>query len=255
GFLMACLLSMDILIKRGKLVKYPMNGQRGTLIKEAFSPGKSFISSVFGASSQHAELSKHEIWDSLQCANIDKTQTAPRLKPRGAWSNVPPEFYHLNWTNTMLDNHNVLKWPREDICDVPDEENLLLFLVMSDISGKRMRDAIRETFASVKKFGSWQIRTIFIYGDKLNQTLSNVTNGDLLVGNFSDDYRKMTEKDAFGFKWIQLYCPKAKYVFRITHDVFINLTEVVHFLDKTSNLNVTRLYHGATVLVLVNQNF
>ncbi|CAH1797682.1 unnamed protein product [Owenia fusiformis] len=211
--------------------------------------GKSLESSSFSASPNQAdgELSRHKIWDSLQCATIDKTQMKPKLKPRTAQSKVPLELYHMNWTNSFLDAHKVIKWPKWDICNVGEEENLLLLFVISHKAGKHMRDAVRTTFGYIKKFSSWKIRTVFLYGDANNSVLPNEMDEDVLVGNFPDGYKQMTEKDTFGFKWIQLYCPRAKYVFRITHDVFMNLTKVVNFLDDILEKNVTRLYHGHTL--------
>ncbi|CAH1782122.1 unnamed protein product, partial [Owenia fusiformis] len=154
--------------------------------EQAETDEKSLINSNFRASPNQAdaEFSRHKIWDSLQCASIDKTQTQPKLKPQNANSNVPRELYHLNWTNSFLDDYKVIKWPKWDICEVRDEENLLLLFVISHKTAKPMRDEIRNTFGSVKRFSSWQIRTVFLYGDANNSVLPNEIDEDILVGNF-----------------------------------------------------------------------
>ncbi|CAH1798031.1 unnamed protein product, partial [Owenia fusiformis] len=214
---LVCLNLFTITPSKEKTLKHLQFTQLQT-IKKVYQKMKAYMSSIFSASQENSK------WDSLKCSTIDKTHMTPKLKLRRAQSNVPPELYHMNWTNRMLDNYKVLKWPRWDICKVREDENLLLLFIISDKSSGHMRRSIRETFGSVKKIATWQIRTVFIFGDELNQTLSNVFDEtDLLVGNFSDEYDKMTHKVAFGFKWIQLYCPRANFVFRLTQDTSLNL--------------------------------
>ncbi|CAH1782052.1 unnamed protein product [Owenia fusiformis] len=238
-----CVLVAGILMAIVKIIVIQSSVEKHPRFKQI----KSINYSSYRTQQEQRDISRHKIWDSLRCASIAKMQKKPTLKPREADSNVPPELYHLNWTNSFLDAYKVVKWPKWDICKVREEENLLLLFVISHKAAKPMRDAIRNTFGSVKKFSSWQIRTVFLYGDANNSVLPNEIDEDLLIGNVPDGYQHMTEKDAFGFKWIQLYCPRAKYVFRITHDVFVNLTKVINYLNDILEQNVTRLYHGHPV--------
>jgi len=63
--------------------------------------------------------------------------------------------------------------------------------------------------------------------------------GDVVQGNFVDDYRNLTLKNVMGLKWVARYCPGADFFLKADDDTFIDIGQLKHFLDRTFGLKTT----------------
>ena len=57
--------------------------------------------------------------------------------------------------------------------------------------------------------------------------------GDLIQGNFIDDYHNLTFKNIMGLKWVSRYCPNATYLLKSDDDAFIDVGQLNNFLNRT----------------------
>ena len=122
----------------------------------------------------------------------------------------------------------------------------LLILVNSALEHKKEREVIRETWGSVKEYSGAQIRTVFLVGEftqpktkstwQLNERLKaeSDTHGDLIKGNFVDNYANLTYKTVMGLYWVNIYCSRASFVMKADDDVSINLYKLINFLQEIS---------------------
>ncbi|XP_077993828.1 beta-1,3-galactosyltransferase 1-like [Glandiceps talaboti] len=114
----------------------------------------------------------------------------------------------------------------------------LLVLVTSHPKFRKARDAIRESWASVKEITGKRIVTKFLLGttdDKhLQNTLlaENGVHGDILQEDFVDNYLNMTLKTIMGLKWASTYCFDASYICKTDTDMFVNYRGLVRFIDS-----------------------
>ena len=124
--------------------------------------------------------------------------------------------------------------------NVCSSDVFLLFVVNSAREHREEREVIRETWGSIKEYGGAQIRTVFLVGElstgQSNERLKveSDVHGDLIQGNFIDDYANMTYKTVMGLYWVNTYCPGASFVMKADDDVSINLYKLIYFLKEIS---------------------
>ena len=138
-------------------------------------------------------------------------------------------------------------------------ETFLLFLINSAPEHREKREMIRETWGSVKLYNGAQIRVVFLFGERpkpnnmsseaLNERLKTESGvrGDIIKGNFIDDYVNMTYKTVMGHYWMDTYCPGASFVMKADDDVLINIYKVVHFLQEINQTpsKVSTFFYGS----------
>ncbi|XP_050517111.1 lactosylceramide 1,3-N-acetyl-beta-D-glucosaminyltransferase-like [Diabrotica virgifera virgifera] len=109
---------------------------------------------------------------------------------------------------------------------------LVLIVVHSAPSNFKKRQTIRDTWGQVEE--TKQI--VFMIGDpsspeqqkKLEE--ENTLFGDIVQGNFIDNYRNLTYKHVMVLKYFVYHCPQAKYLLKTDDDVFINWPSMKNFL-------------------------
>ena len=129
----------------------------------------------------------------------------------------------------------------------------LLFVVNSAREHKEEREVIRETWGSVKEYSGAQIRTVFLVGElstgQSNEPLKaeSDVHGDLIQGNFIDDYANLTYKTVMGLYWVNTYCPTVSFVMKADDDVSINLYKLIHFLQEISKTQskLSNFFYGS----------
>ncbi|KAL3857930.1 hypothetical protein ACJMK2_012555 [Sinanodonta woodiana] len=107
----------------------------------------------------------------------------------------------------------------------------LSFLVMvhSAVFHFEQREFLRRTWANKDLLLSHTMRVLFIVGLPQESSvqkrlqIENDQHGDIVQGNFIDDYHNLTHKGVMGFKWISENCKNVKYVIKIDDDVFVNI--------------------------------
>lgn len=55
--------------------------------------------------------------------------------------------------------------------------------------------------------------------------------GDLLQGNFVENYRNLSYKHIMGLQWSALNCPKARFIIKIDDDIIYDIFHVKRYLD------------------------
>lgn len=132
------------------------------------------------------------------------------------------------------------------------EQPLFLFVIVSSSPNKRenvdRRNMIRQTWGNFKKTHKridqpWKV--VFMMGksstDEMNQAImaENEKYGDLLIGDYKDDYRSITTKLLMAFKWAsQMRC---NYVLKADDDVYIDIPKLIDWLNAYGN---PRFYGG-----------
>ncbi|XP_022110886.1 beta-1,3-galactosyltransferase 1-like [Acanthaster planci] len=117
---------------------------------------------------------------------------------------------------------------------------LLLVLVASIHRNFKRRQAIRETWGSLKQLAGLPIVTLFLLGDRGDPSLhkrvleESLQHHDLLMEDFVDTYRNLTLKTMMAMKWASTHCPQASFVMKTDDDMFVsyqNLLDYVTVLD------------------------
>ena len=71
----------------------------------------------------------------------------------------------------------------------------------------------------------------------------------MVFGEFIDSYRNLTKKMVLGIEWAAEHCLKAKYVMKADEDSFINVLELVQWLEEYHQAKGQKpLYMGAALI-------
>ena len=110
--------------------------------------------------------------------------------------------------------------------DFCTDDIYLLTVVISYHPNMDARQAIRKTWGGIKQHKGHNIRTLFVFGihdDKnFNKQLEveQKDHGDILQGNFRDNYRSLTNKTMMSLHWIEKHCSNINYVLKTDDDSF-----------------------------------
>ena len=99
------------------------------------------------------------------------------------------------------------------------------------------RALLRETWASRTLFKHRIIERVFLMGrsDKPDLEAKILAEshryGDIIQGDFHDDYRNLTLKALMGLKWVATYCEQAEFAIKADDGAFINIFSLLHLLE------------------------
>ena len=113
------------------------------------------------------------------------------------------------------------------------------------------RSAIRETWGSVVRGGSWPspsrqprhtpvVKLVFLLGHDTNYDNSGILEeeqqkyNDIVQFNFKDTYSNITTKALAGLKFVLDYCSHVEYVVKVDDDVFINVPYLLSLLQNNT---------------------
>ena len=123
----------------------------------------------------------------------------------------------------------------------------LLILVSSAPAHFNRRKQIRKTWG-VDSMIRPRWKTMFLVAQSENQTVSNFLSledkiyGDMVRGDYYDQYWNQTLKIQMGFEWAANYC-NFSFLLKADDDVFVNTPQLMNVLRSRSTPN-TRLYLG-----------
>ncbi|XP_070535647.1 beta-1,3-galactosyltransferase 1-like [Ptychodera flava] len=125
-----------------------------------------------------------------------------------------------------------------------NKQVFLLVLVTAHTKSLKAREAIRNSWASVKEVEGKKIVTLFLLGvDNANSkhlqnsvVAENGVHRDILQEDFVDNYLNMTLKTIMGLKWVKTYCPHAEYVMKTDSDMFVNYRGLINYIFKQPRL-------------------
>ena len=120
-------------------------------------------------------------------------------------------------------------------------DKLFILVLINSAAGSevhyRKRMAIRNTWG--KPIGQNQWRITFFLG-KTNKPLINENRlmeakkyGDIIIGDFPDTYRNITQKLMMAFKWASTQ--NYEYLLKTDDDVYINIPSLIKWINKQSD--------------------
>lgn len=56
--------------------------------------------------------------------------------------------------------------------------------------------------------------------------------GDIVIGDFPDNYENLTIKGIFGLKWLSMYCKNVKYAIKADDDAFLNIFKMLNLMNR-----------------------
>ncbi|EFA02353.1 beta-1,3-galactosyltransferase 5 [Tribolium castaneum] len=116
-------------------------------------------------------------------------------------------------------------------------ETLAVVIVTSHRNNVETRSAMRRTVSSgeLAKLG---LKRAFLVGESSDNIYMNQAAlvdeshrfGDIIQGNFIEDYRNLTYKHLMGLRWVSENCPTTQYVIKMDDDIVINIGSTVQLL-------------------------
>ena len=100
------------------------------------------------------------------------------------------------------------------------------------------RNLLRQTWISRTLFAERVIERVFLMGRSSKpgvqakiQAEAN-TYGDVVQGDFEDNYKNLTLKALMGLKWVSVYCTQAEFAIKADDDAFVNIFNLLHLLEQ-----------------------
>ncbi|XP_067011634.2 beta-1,3-galactosyltransferase 5 [Anabrus simplex] len=179
----------------------------------------------------------------LLFTTVDRTLYSPmflpRPHPRISYDLYPDEIKLLDFPHFRYIINN-------DVCgtvnrggEVDDVKAILL--VTSYANDVETRSYVRQAYPSdeLKKLG---VRRVFLLARINGATVKNPVPqnalldenkrfSDLIQGNFYEAYRNLTYKHMMGLHWVTRYCPQAKYIIKMDHDIVIDMYRLMELLS------------------------
>ena len=136
-----------------------------------------------------------------------------------------------------------------DICKLRTNESdiALLILISTSHKNRLQRNVLRETWLTISKNNTGQVRYVFLLGEvpdaKLRGSVAKENDQfkDVIKENFMDSYENLTYKTMMGFKWAATKCAAAKFVMKTDDDVFVNVPNVLNLALNYSALLRTHI--------------
>ncbi|XP_017117166.1 beta-1,3-galactosyltransferase 5 isoform X1 [Drosophila elegans] len=133
----------------------------------------------------------------------------------------------------------------ERICPRGGVFTKLLILITSALHHGPARMSIRQTWMH---YGTRRdVGMAFVLGRGTNKTLNKAVDRedfmyrDLIRGHFIDSYSNLTLKTISLLEWVDLHCPRAKYILKTDDDMFINVPKLMTLI---STLKASRSIYG-----------
>ncbi|XP_028913919.1 lactosylceramide 1,3-N-acetyl-beta-D-glucosaminyltransferase [Ornithorhynchus anatinus] len=143
----------------------------------------------------------------------------------------------------------------EEKCHAQDV--LLLLFVKTSPENQNRRDAIRETWGNeryVRTQLNANIKTLFALGrpanplhrERLQRKLQaeDVEHNDIIQQDFADTFHNLTLKLLMQFRWVNRYCPHAKFIMSADDDIFIHMPNLVAYLQSLEQIGVQDFWVG-----------
>lgn len=113
----------------------------------------------------------------------------------------------------------------------------LVFVVKSALENFHRRAAIRETWGFERRFSDVPVRTVFLVGSREDSgdVMAKVEKehelfGDLVQGDFHDNYYNNTLKTMMGLRWATEMCPTSRFYLFVDDDYYVSARNLLRFL-------------------------
>ncbi|KAM3920040.1 UDP-GlcNAc:betaGal beta-1,3-N-acetylglucosaminyltransferase 9 [Leptodactylus fuscus] len=143
-------------------------------------------------------------------------------------------------------------------CNKPSGESFLLIAVKSIVEDFDRRESVRKTWGREVVINGARVRRVFLLGTPRNKTAVSMWESlmqqeshyykDILLWDFLDTFFNLTLKEIHFLNWAEEYCSNVKFIFKGDADVFVNVENLVHFLqsqDPSADLFVGDIINNA----------
>ncbi|CAG0914255.1 unnamed protein product [Notodromas monacha] len=130
--------------------------------------------------------------------------------------------------------------PEADLCSFQDtsEEVLVLVMILSAPGNAEKRRAIRETWGHFAMMNDVRMAFIVGVGTDAEQTKLEEESkifSDIIQADFKDAYEMLVAKVVGMLAWANKFCSKAKFVFKVDDDMYVNIPLLLTFSKKNEN--------------------
>lgn len=168
------------------------------------------------------------------------------------WVHISPSAVHPNPGYTSLPRIPIeftANTPRNVCAPVSDRKwtdddqpTSFVIVVYTRPENFEVRQIVRETWGARDVLGPMDALVLFPIGRTLDANVEErirkeeIIHGDLVQGDFIDDYRNLTYKGLLMLKWFVWFCPRASFIVKVDADVFVN----VYHLDPLLRIEYAR---------------
>ncbi len=113
----------------------------------------------------------------------------------------------------------------------------LLILIGSHPDHSAMRDVLRESWGT-PRMDRYVVKLAFVFGRPDNASLQqqmvdeSAQYGDIVQGQFRDDYSNVTIRDLMGLRWTWRQCPQARFAMHIDDDTCMSIDHILDALER-----------------------
>ncbi|XP_060110392.1 UDP-GlcNAc:betaGal beta-1,3-N-acetylglucosaminyltransferase 9 [Heteronotia binoei] len=122
----------------------------------------------------------------------------------------------------------------------------LLIAIKSLVEDFDRREVVRKTWGREGPINGAQVQRVFLLGVPKNQTSlpmwetlvrqESQMYRDVLLWGFQDTFFNLTLKEINFLSWAEEFCSNAKFIFKGDADVFVNVENIINFLEKRDPL-------------------
>ncbi|KAI7789571.1 UDP-GlcNAc:betaGal beta-1,3-N-acetylglucosaminyltransferase 7-like [Triplophysa rosa] len=122
----------------------------------------------------------------------------------------------------------------------------LLMVINSVITQYDRREVIRQMWGKEKVIDGNRIKTLFLLGTSSNEEeranhqklleYEDYIYGDIIQWDFMDSFFNLTLKEIHFLKWFSTYCGNTRYIFKGDDDVFVNVPNILEYLEMNADL-------------------
>jgi hypothetical protein len=135
-------------------------------------------------------------------------------------------------------------YPNPELCLLDGMGVKLLIIVISAPANFLQRKAIRLTWGTYTQRSDINIAFLIGQVNQPNITASLLKEtalyDDIITANFQDSYQNLTLKSMAMLEWTSSYCSKAEYLLKADDDMFINVDNLLQFIDKLDKVDRSR---------------
>lgn len=128
-------------------------------------------------------------------------------------------------------------------------------MVRSAPRNLNQRIAIRETWGQYASRSD--ISMAFLIGTTNNQSVEeslkveSVMYGDLIRAHFREHYNNLTLKTISALEWMDTYCSRAEFMLNVDDDMFINVMQLLSFIDDNRSEADQKIIFGHILKMFV----
>ncbi|KAK2169955.1 hypothetical protein LSH36_5g00013 [Paralvinella palmiformis] len=188
----------------------------------------------------------------------DQTKSPDRNRNTNENGDVVP--YSGNATNNPLPQDVSFIISNPNICKNVSELKYIVYVHSAPHNYVR-RNLLRTTWLNTTFFSRSIMKTVFLIGRSAKPEIEIKVKaeaeqyGDIVQGDFIDEYRNLTLKGIFGLKWVSTYCKEALLLIKVDDDAFVDIFKLVKMLkmyEETKRTIICGFYKENTMPILRN---